>query len=267
MAVSRRWSGCLSALAVLLLATGCGDNRHQQVVAYLNDVNAVQKDAAPELERANNLYLRYTRGEVDATAMETGLTRAQRAVTSLRLRLARITPPADARRLRRLILAYYDRGAGLARETAQLGRYLPAAEAALKPLERVSRTLRRRLDAARRPAQQAAALAAYADALGKVVTALRGLDPPPVLLPAHRTQVERLTLARVLANRLRQAIARRDAGAVTRLVARVQRVGAADDAPTLSRQALHAYNLRHSRLTAAAADVEREWRRLETSLR
>lgn len=265
-AAFRQSTGCASALALVLLVSACGDDRGDRVTSYLTEANAVQRRAAPELARANKVYARYTSSQAGLESAGDDLARAERTILSTRRALERLRPPVEARRLHRLILDYYDRGAGLARETTLLGRYLPAAGKALAPLAALNRRFRRHLLAATTPRSQSAALTGYEKGLRRVLRRVRTLEPPPILRPAHRAQLAQLTSARRLAGGLERAIRERDAKAVRQLLRRFRRLVASSSVPALGRRAVRAYNRRYDDLTRAAASVEREWRRLGGAL-
>lgn len=124
------------------------------------------------------------------------------------------------------------------------------------------------LSRAREPSEQQAALAAYAIALGRVEARMRLLEPPPVLVATHRGQLLRVDRARSLSRRLRAAVGRRDAPAITRLLVRF---GAVNDVGAVSlavqRAAVRAYQQRLRDVSAASAAASRELARLQRTLK
>ena len=163
-----------------------------------------------------------------------------------------------------LLLRVFDSNLGLALETRQLARYLPAADEAVESLAAVSTRLRRRLAVARDPQRQSRALRKYSRSLDAMLVDLRVLRPPPILVPSHRAQVTRLRSARNLALRLRSAVNDRDEQRVARLLVRFRRAsGRRGRERSRSDRALRAYNRRYRALIELSRDLQRERRRLE----
>ena len=269
MAASRPSIACISALVLLCAGCGGGHSRRHQVERYITDANAVQQRASAALVRANRTYVAFARRKLSGSAAATRLAGAEAAIRTTRAALARLRPPPDARVLQQRLLHLYDLDAGLAGETTALARYLPAAQRALAPLPRINASLHKGLTASKSPARQARALASFATGVGRLMTALRALDPPPLLAPTHRAQLERLTRTHALALELRHAIEGRNAKAVARVLVRFRRLAsqAANRGSGLERSALTGYDRRYLTLRTAAAAVERERTRLERALR
>lgn len=200
----------LAALVVpALLAAGCGGDAKRSAVAdYLKQVNAVEKKLAVPLAAVTKANRALGGAHPKLAAVHGDLVRAQARTRAERATLAALQPPADARKLQRLLLELVDRQIALTGETAKLARFLPRFDASRQPLRVAAATLQRRLaNKHASPAAKAAALDTYAGIVGQTVTALRKLDPPPVSRPAYRTQVDALVrvqaTARALAGGLR----------------------------------------------------------------
>ena len=256
----------IACLALLPLGACGGDDRRERVEAYLQDLNQIQADSKPDVARANRIYAQLAAGRSPLGKDEPKLERSERAIRATRARLAAVQAPADARRLRTLILRYFDAAGGLAHETTELGQYLPAAAAVLRPLNAVNRRLRRGLRRAADPDGQARAMSAYASGVATALRRLRALQPPPVLSAFQRAQAARLRLALTLSRGLVAAIGDRDTTRVARLLTRFKRLTARDRQPGLAAGQLRAYGRRYQALTVAASKVERERRRLEQEL-
>lgn len=260
---------CLTLTVVAAGSVGAcgGESDRDRVEGYLEDANAVQKRSAPAFRRVNDVYRRFSTGELRPSRAPRELARAERSIGSARADLAKLQPPAETSELHRRLLRAYDLNARLARETTQLGRYLPAGAVALRPLAETNRRLRDDLGAATGPDTQGRALARYAESLKRVVGSLRRLRPPPVLAATDRSRRLRLTTTRSLASRLRAAIAARDSKRVARLLLRFRRVtGSGDARGTFAAESLRAYNRRYREIARAAGEVQVERRRLERSL-
>jgi hypothetical protein len=242
-----------ATLALVSVAVGCGgDDGRGAVADYIEDANAVQKRFAPAFDAANEAYAAQAAGKLPQGAEVATLERAAASIASARRELAQLEPPADARRLHGDLLAVFDADLRLAAETTRLARYAEQAPAALEPLGRSGRTLRRELRASASPGQQSKALAAYSGALSKVLRLMGELPVPAVLRPTHGAQVERLEATRGVTRRLRAAVDRADAGGVARLLLRFRRLS---DRPAPSRTALTDRGIRAHRVLLRRLDV------------
>jgi hypothetical protein len=262
------WISVGCALAVCAILPGCGgESDRDRVQSYLKEANGIQRRATPAFKRSNDVYRRFATNKIRPSQAARKLAGAERAIRRTRTRLARLDPPRPAAQLHRKLLRVYDLNVNLADETTQLARYLPAAAAALRPVQRINRRLGRELKAAGDPTAQGRALGHYADALRTPVRRLRRLHPPPVLVASDRARVRRLAATRSLASRLRDAIEARDSRRVARLLLRFRRVtrGGGGEAP-FSGSSLRAYNRRYFAIAHAAGAVQKERVRLERSL-
>jgi hypothetical protein len=269
--MSPRARGRSLTLFALVLAGwtgGCGgESDRDRVEGYLDDANAIQKRSAPAFRRANDLYRRFSTGDLRPSRASRELTRAERSIRSARAALAKLDPPRETSELHRRLLRVYDLNERMARETTELGRYLPAAAAALRPLGALNRRLRRDLGAAGGSQAQGQALGRYADRLRRVVVRLRRLRPPPVLAATDRARTRRLATTGSLASRLRTAIEARDSKRVAQLLLRFRRVtGSGDGDQPFAGDSLRAYNRRYRELSRAAGAVQQERMRVERSL-
>jgi hypothetical protein len=257
----------VAALAAAVLA-GCGEEApRDRVGAYLDAVNAVQRDAGPRFAEANTAFRDFAEGKVDGRRARFRLRKAETDIDAARRRLAAIGPPAEARRLHGLVQRYFEMSVLLAAETRQLAEFLPAARRDLARLEPSRRRLRRDLRVGRGPAAQEAALRAYAGSLGGVLRRLGALRPPPALAADHETQQRKLRAARRLALDLARAIAARDALRVEALLSRFgEDRDPRPDLARLGRGALRAYRQRLGRLQQAGADVQAERSRVARRL-
>jgi hypothetical protein len=261
-----------SAVAVLLvlaaLASGCGGaSSRDEVEGYLKEVGQVQQRSKPALARANRAYVRFLRGKLRARSAPVALAAAERSIRAARADVAKLAPPADARKLHRLLLGVYDANARLARETTLLGRYSPARVRVLRPLGRVNRALARELPRAGGPGGQAEVLGRYGDAVGRMVARLRRLRPPPVAASAHRALVARLNSIGSLARRLRAAVRERDAKRVARLLVRFRKLTTGrSGTEAISARAVAAYTRRRQAIGHRVAAMNRELARLDRRL-
>ena len=263
----------LAAVLVLVtvLGAGCGDDRRDEVrkrvTAYVRSEQAVMERVRSELERANKAYLAYSAGEIQGAEAAAELGRAERTIAGARDAVTTLDPPAEAQRLHDGALRYLDANVALAGETARLARYVPGAEAALRPLGGANRRLQSELADADGSRAQGRALQRFEAAAGTTIRALESLEPPGILAAAHDDRIRRLTVTRRLAARLRRALLDQDAERVAVLLTRF-RDSAEERRPSglLDDQARAGYARRLQELEDRYADVQREQRRLEQSL-
>ena len=258
----------LSLVIVAGVAAGCGgESDRDRVEAYLKDANGIQRRSVPAFKRSNEVYRLFATNKLKPSTAARRLGNAERAIRRTRRQLAALDPPSETAELHRRLLRVYDLNASLARETTQLGRYLPTATAALRPVRRVNHRLGAELRGSRDPGEQGRALRRFADALRTPIARLRRLRPPPVLAATDGARLRRLEATRSLAYRLQKAIANRDSRRVARLLLRFRRVTGAggDDSPFGARD-LRAYNQRYLAISRAAGAVQKERARVERSL-
>lgn len=252
----------LAAAAAVLFLTACGDDRRDEISRYIGEVNAVQKRSAGEFKAANRAYAGFAEGRKAARGLGPRLRSAEAAMREARRDVAAIEPPGDAKALHDDLVHLFDLNIAFAGEANRLARYSPGASAALAPLDRLDRRLRKELLSG---AGEAPALRGYAAGMGAAARRLERLDPPPVLEPSHRAQLRRLRGVRAVAGRLATAIAERDAPTVGRLLKRfratVGRAGEGGEATAIA-----AYNRRYREISGAAQAVQRRLTALDRSL-
>ncbi len=272
--MDRPKSGRTAAAAVLLTLSlaGCGDSERddarERVDAYVRSEEQVMQRAQPDFRRANESYLAYARGELEPAAAAEQAAEAERSISNARDGLTVLDPPADAQPLHDGLVRYLQINVEIARETARLARYVPAAQRALRPLGKANRRLQSGLAAAEESEAQAAALRRFSAAVGATLGRLQALEPPAVLQPAHDDQIRRLDVTRRLAGRLRRALLAQDAERVAVLLKRFRRTASDRRPRRLSAdQALAQYTRRLEQLNEAYADVQREQTKLDRGLR
>jgi hypothetical protein len=258
-----------AALVLLAAAGGCGgESGGDRLRDYVEDANRVQASSAAAFKRAQATYAEFARGRLSVDDAAARLAAAEAAIRSARVRVARLRPPAEARELRRRLLAVYDLNIGLAGETTRLASYSPARAAALRPLRRANARLSSELEAAAGDGGRRRALARYAGALARVVAALGELDPPPLLAESHRAEIERIGSARSLAVRLGRTIGAGDARRTARTLLRFRaaRSASSGSEAALGPEVLRAYDRRLAAVTKAQQDLRREEERVREEL-
>ena len=262
----------VALLALSTVALGCGtderDNVRERTQRYIESEQAVMRRAQPDFERANQAYIAYAKGELEADTAVEQVRQAERAIRNARNGVLVLDPPPNARRLHEILLRYLDMNVEFADETTRLVRYSPAAAGALAPLDRANRRLQERLAAAEGSEDQARVLELFARAVDSIAADLRELKPPAVLKAVHVDQVRRLEATRRLAGRLRRALRAQDAERVSLYLERFRRTAEAPSARRLLMdQAVARYSWRLTRLEAAYADVQEAQMKLARALR
>lgn len=258
----------VALLSIATALTACGDDDRQSVDSYVKEVNSIQRRSAPAFKRAQEAYVAFSRNSTPPAGVQQRLDEAERSLRATRGELDRLEPPEEAAELQRRLLHVYDMTAGLAHETAQLGRYLPAADDALEPLPATGRRLQSGLRESAGPEGQQRTLSRYADSTESVLAHLRPLDPPPLLEGQHDALVGQLESARSLALRLKDAIDAGDAKRAARLLLHFRHLneGAGGGQERRATRALAAYRDRYRAIGTAQTAVHRELGRLERSL-
>ena len=216
------------------LAACGGDDRdavRERVERYIEDERQVMQRAAPDFERANEVYAAYAKGELEADGAAEQVAQAERAIRDARDGVLVLDPPAEARPMHEDLLRYLDLNVGLARDTSRLVTYEPAAVSALEPLERVNRRLEARLAGSDDSRAQARELERFAAGLRAIARDLRAVRAPTVLRPAHQEQLRRLDATAELAGRLQRALRSGDAAAVSPAAQALPRRGAGPRGP------------------------------------
>jgi len=259
----------LAAVGVAALVfAGCGGSSDRDEVSrFVKDANRVQERSAPSFQRANRAYVSFSKGNLGPQNAQVQLAAAERAMRRTRDDLAALQAPPPAKELQRRLVALYDADAAFAHESTLLAKFVPASTTALKPLAATGRRLQRDLRAAKAPKAQIAALRRYRTGIGRVLTQLRPLHPPPLLLERHHAEVRRLTRVRLLAGRLVDALQAHDSQRVASLLLRFRKLNTQNSNGGLPADAITAYNRRYAGVRDALAAVERERTRLERTLK
>jgi hypothetical protein len=262
-----------AALVLALLLPGCGGDggpsRRELVADYVKDVNIVQQELTAPRLAISNASRDLAQPVGDPAAVEAKLRRAARTIDRLRHRLAALQAPADAGRLRSLMLELLEREAALAREVAALAVFIPAFESTLRPLGAAGAKLKTALSAETSVDEKAAALEAYSAELGRVLRRLRPLRPPPVSAPAFESQVTTLERTRASTSALARALREKRSEDLPELLRRFDRAAVSNQSLAAQRariQAVRAYNARVRGLDTLVIRMQRERLRLQNEL-
>lgn len=258
-------------LAAALLAAGCGgSSRREDVASYVESVNAIAlslRQPLTELAQANREFSIATPALIHVRPR---LVKSEEAIRKLDGRLKELHPPPDARRLHTLLLRLVASEAALTHELWQTSVYLPKLQVVVKQLTPASRRLRKELADAKNGDAQAQALDAYGAELEELSTAIRALEPPPLLAAVHGAQLRTLARVEKAAGGLATALRRKDAGAIARYSHEFQQASLSGDSISAQRARIagvEGYNARVKALRKLAAQVQRERDRLQLKLK
>jgi len=209
-------AGVVTAVVLVLLPRRHESPQRAAVSRYIADVDGIQQRMAYSLAQVSTAYRTFAVRHAVTPATARQLTRSQRTLATLRARVARLTAPPEARRLRALILKLVGQEAAITKEVEGLVRFAPAFQAAVAGLKASAARLSARLAALHPPtphkvhgtpaqikqaqaaflaasnavaATQADAITTYDGDVLRIIGRLRKLSPPPVFAPAYRAQV------------------------------------------------------------------------------
>lgn len=252
----------------LVALAGCGGtSKREEVDRFVKSANDVQARSSASFDRANRTYVSFSKGELGAARAKAELSAAERAMRRTRDDIDALDAPADAKRLKQLLVSLYDADAAFAHESTLLATFVPASSEALKPLVPIGRRLSRGLRKAKTAPAQIRALQDYSDGVGGVIQDLEPLQPPPLLIQRHHAEIVHLKKVRSLARRMISALRRRDSQRVARLLLRFRKLNAQGSGGALPKDAIKAYNRRYLSVRHSLQAVQRERARLERTLK
>lgn len=286
------------AIAVVLGAArlfGGGTSPRQALSQYITRVDAVQQQMQL---RVNELTLAYrhfsTLHTSPATTKELGA--AEQTLRTIEKRLAVIPAPADAVRLRALLLELVRDEGSIARELHTVASFLPRFSALVAVVARQDTRLGHEFAAAAPPkphtvhgtakqvaaakaayaaqatraaAAQAEALIAYDRRLEQVVRGLRRLDPPAVMAPAYRSELHALEATATAGGRLAAELRKQNRSRVPELslaLTRASRLSSSIAAQRSEIAALKAYDARVRGIRTVEVRIQNVLKALQRSL-
>lgn len=263
-------------IAVVLGATrvfGGAPSPRRDVSRYITSVDDIQQRMRPQFAALQLAYRDFSVQQTTPVASRR-LGVAERTLRALGRRLAAIPAPADALRLRTLLLELVRDEVSIAHELHTFAGFLPRFRAVVAAVATASAKLGRAFSAAAppkphtvngTPAQiaaakaayaaeatraadaQAAALAAYDRTLEGAVRRLRGLDPPAVLAPAYRSELGTLEATATAGGRLAAELRKQNRSRVPELslaLTRATRLSSTVSAQRFEIAAIRTYDAR-----------------------
>jgi hypothetical protein len=283
--------GASTLIVGALLLAGCGGSHptstRTSVADYVMQINGVERSLGVPLLSVTRVAAQFSRSKtsngtkvVNQTPAEqhAALQVAVAQMVPLRNRLATLTTPAQAQRLRTVLLELTDRQISLARELSKLVVFLPGFTSAMGPLTPAVTDLERTLgvNQAHGPAavaqvytQKATALRHFRSIVLGILARVQQLKPPAASTPTYRTQIRALQGMARAAGGLAAALPNGNSTSVSGLLARFDR--AATEPVSLAAQraqasAIRAYDAELSSLNGLAEQASRERLRLNKSL-
>jgi hypothetical protein len=276
----------LSAVAALLLASGCGHSSSQRsaVARYVAQVNRIEAPLAAPLTSITKLGSQFSHaqglggGSLSRFVEQGTMSNALRQIERARVRLASLSAPAPAVRLRALLLRVIDAQVRAAHQLQRLVLFLPRFNGALKPLGADIKALEVVLSrqsaygaaaVAAVYAQKAAALRRFQASLNGILGKLRRLDPPAVSRPDYEAQVKALSGMSSSAGELAGALEQGPQGNLQPLLAAFDRAASSAQGPSVHKAqvaAVRAYDAQLARINSLAQDAEGERERLANTL-
>jgi hypothetical protein len=301
--LSKRWIvaaavavGAAVAIALVLGVTFWGQKSDRAAVSrYIKSVDSVQQQMRVPLDRLLTAYRGFSTSKTSPFT-EAQMQAASGTLRTLELRLTAIAAPAAATKLRALMLRLVASEVAVAHELDQLTRFLPRFRAVIGASNIARARLAKALAIARPPtphavhgttkqiakaqaafkaaatraaAGQAAAVDTYSLELAHVLRRLHELDPPTVLAPTYRTQLQTLEATRAAAGALATELRKTNRSQVPVLSRRMSLAARiAGSIPSQHEQiaAIKAYNARIRAIGAAQAMVQVEVSRLQNSV-
>jgi hypothetical protein len=282
-----------AALVVTLAGRSPASPKHKAVAAYIKDVDQIQQQMQAQLTKTVKAYRAFASGGTPAKTLTPQLLQAEQTLQRLQRRIVALAAPAPASRLRKLLLQLTGTEVSIAHEVAQLSAFAPRYAALLRQARTAGTELSRALAAVKPPkphkirgtkaqvhaaqaafaaaaaasaAQQADAVEAYAAKITAVKGRLRKLQPPLVMRPEYRAQLQTLGASRrsglALASELRKQNRSRVAifGRKFTLAARTAGSLSAQKAQIA---AVKAYNARVRAIGTLQGTIQRELARLQ----
>jgi hypothetical protein len=289
--VTVRSRSCYAALTALLAVAlaGCGQagSGRPLVAAYVRHVQRLETQLQTPLRavgRAGSVFSSETSGRstglggLAVAANEASLRAALHQMVALRVKLSAAPAPLAAVHLRTLVLRLADRQLALTREVAQLVLFLPSFNDAIAPLAAATRSLQQVLSQGGAVpsssvtavyTQRAVALRGFASHVRAIAGRVRRLRPPPVSVPAYRSQLASLTGMRQAADALAGALESQQTGRVAPLLVAFDRAATLNQTTAAQRAqiaAVDSYNRQVRALKQLVDQIDRERFRIDRTV-
>jgi hypothetical protein len=256
----------LAVLAALSLA-GIFEHstRRDAVAAYIDDVNAVQRTSAAERQTVDNTYQKIRADPKLFVTSASDLSRSARSLHVFDTHLRALTPPPEAAKLHRKLIALSAAEATFAVEIARLGRYLPALSEERRGVGVAGSNLQRALAGSAQKGKQAQAFDDFAGAVSKAAKPLRDAPVPASLAPVKSEELRRISDLSTTSIRLATALRQGKPADVQQLVRDFGRV-AAGNGNAVERRAVIAFDRQARRIASLRVEIAQERTKLDRSV-
>jgi len=256
--------------AALVLLRGGEDEtqaRRDAVAEYIVEVNQTQQTLIIELTSISRAYRDLELKEKPVPGQLEKVEAAERKLRNLRARLAKVSTPDEARKLRAELLRLVDLQSELAHEVSGMVRYIPLQAAENRSYAAATRKLRDGLQGAKDGAAQRKVFATYRAAVLASAGRLERASAPAVLQPSRMEEIARLERLAGLAHELDRALEAERVEDVNRLFPRLVQTSASAGTTPAERKAVIAFNRRVRGITAQRSVVNAERTKLDLELR
>jgi hypothetical protein len=257
----------LLALVAALSLAGVFDHstRRDAVAAYIDDVNEVQRTSAVERQTVDTIYRRIRANPKLFATSAPDLARSARSLHVFDAHLRALTPPPEAVKLHRKLIALSAAEATFAGEIVRLGRYLPAVSEERRGVGVAGSKLQREVRGSVPKDKQAAAFDAFAAAVSLAAKPLRTAPVPAALAAVKSAELKRISKLSTTADELAAALRRGQAADVRRLVQTFGLVAAGNGNAT-ERRAVVEFDRQARRIASLRVQVAQEWAKLDRTV-
>jgi hypothetical protein len=258
-----RAAGAVILVAATVVVAGCGGANHDRrnaVNAYFDRVDAVQLQVRLQTAPIENAFAKFSTVH-NSKSEARALMRADAMLEGTLVKLKRVRPPADARRVHADLVQLYGLEAGVAHELVAMTRFVPRYDAALTPLKPAHATLLSRLKTAKGWQEIAAAFEDYRVSLAGVLAQLHRLSSPTTLRPAFAGESAALSRSIALCSSIETALEKHDAKRTAAGIAALSGLGTQTSAARVQREmtsAAKAYNARLARIASLNVRIGHE---------
>lgn len=240
--------------------------RRTAVAQYIARVGRIQVAMNRRVRAVDTSYKRFAKQPGTLASRVGEYERAEQTLGDLRDRLARVTPPPDARKLHGLLVRLADQNVRVAGLVTGLAAYLPALSTAQAPLRDAVTALRDAVGGAKTASVQAAAFADYAATARTIAGRVARLAAPAPFVRARDAEARQLRRLAALAADIGAALEAKQLARAQTLVGRLGRVQTQTSVVLAQRRAALAYNANLQEITVTAKAIEKERRRLERAV-
>jgi hypothetical protein len=286
-----------AAVVVTLTNHSSESPRRKALAAYITQVDALQNRMQSRMTQSIVAYRDFSRGKTPAKRLVPKLTAARQTLVVLGRRVRALPAPAEAAKLKALLVQLNAAEVGTAAEVESLSRFATPYAGLLRRARSAGADLSKALAAVTPPkthtikgtrkqikkqqaafaaaagaaaAQQADAIDAYDARIGMVERKLTSLDPPAVLAPGYRSQLQTLRASRragaALSAELRKSV-RTNVAILGRKFTEAARIAGSVSSQEAQIAAIKAYNGRVKHIGTLQGRIQLELQRLQSQVR